>query len=346
MFFTILKFELRYRFKRPATYIYFAILFFMAFLFLTTDVVQIGGGNGNVFRNSPFTINQAVIILGIFSSMVCSALMGVPVFRDFDNKFHEIYFTTPIRKFDYLVGRFAGSFIITVFVFSGMLWGIFIGSIMPFQEPDQIAKFQLMSYLQPLLTISIPNIFFMGAIFFSIGSLTRNLFAIYVQGILFLILWVISQTITKNIDNQMLAALIDPMGAGASRDLTKFWTPAEKNTLIIPLSGALLYNRILWTSIGAIIFAIGYKLFSFSAQPISLFKRKKAVEETSVKTNKIIVPLFKPEFTFATAWAQLRSIARFESKLILRSAPFLVIMIFGVFNLIGNLLNQYELPGT
>ncbi|MBL0047632.1 MAG: ABC transporter permease [Bacteroidetes bacterium] len=346
MFFTILKFELRYRFKRPATYIYFAILFFMAFLFLTTDVVQIGGGNGNVFRNSPFTINQAVLILGVFSTMICSALMGVPVFRDFDNKFHEIYFTTPIKKSDYLFGRFVGSFIITVFVFSGMLWGIFIGSIMPFQEPDQIAKFQLMSYLQPLLTISIPNILFTGAIFFSIGSLTRNLFAIYVQGILFLILWVISQTFTKDIDNQMLAALIDPMGVGASRDLTKFWTPAEKNTLMVPLSGALFYNRILWSSIGAIIFAIGYKLFSFSAQPISFFKRKKANEETSLKTGKIVVPLIKPEFTFATAWAQLRSIARFESKLILKSAPFLVIMIFGVFNLIGNLLNQYELPGT
>ena len=318
----------------------------MAFLFLTTDIVQIGGGNGNVFRNSPFTINQAVCILGIFSAMICSALMGVPVFRDFDTKFHEIYFTTPIKKSDYLFGRFIGSFLITAFVFSGMLWGIFIGSIMPFQEPEQIAKFHLMSYAQPFFTILIPNILFMGAIFFSIGSLTRNLFAIYVQGILFLILWVIAQTLTRDIDNQMLAALIDPMGIGASRHLTKFWTPAEKNNLIVPFTGALLYNRILWSSLGVIVFAIGYRLFSFSAQPISLFKRKKNSEETEVKRGKISVPVFTPQFNFSTSLAQLKSITKFESKLILKSAPFIVILIFGVFNLIGNLLNQNELPGT
>jgi len=106
MLFNIIKFELSYRLKRPATFIYFGILFFMAFLFLTTDIIQIGGGTGNVFRNSPYTINLAVCFLGVFSTMICSALMGVPVFRDFDNKFHEIYFSTPVKKFDYLLGRF------------------------------------------------------------------------------------------------------------------------------------------------------------------------------------------------------------------------------------------------
>lgn len=346
MFFTILKFELKYRFKRPATYIYFAILFFMAFLFLTTDVVQIGGGNGNVFRNAPYTINQVVCILGIFSSMICSALMGVPVFRDFDNKFHEIYFTTPIKKFDYLVGRFAGSFIITIFVFSGMLWGIFVGAIMPFQDPEQIAPFRIMSYILPLLTISIPNVLFMGAIFFSIGALTRNLFAIYVQGILFLILWILSQSLTRDLDNQFFAAIIDPMGIGSFRYLTKFWTPAEKNSLLVPFEGALLYNRVLWTTIGMVVFAVGYKLFTFSAQPISFFKRKQTVQEVTLKTEKITLPVVIPQFNFSTSIAQFTAILKFESKLILKSIPFIVIMIFGVFNLIGNLLNTNELPGA
>ena len=346
MLLTILTFELRYRLKRPATYIYFAILFLMAFLFMTTDVIQIGGASGNVLRNSPFTINQAVCILGVFATMICSAIMGVPVFRDFDTKFHEIYFSSPISKFDYLLGRFLGSFIICVLVYSGILWGIYFGSIMPFQDQEKIAAFQLMSYIKPLITITIPNILFLGAIFFIVGSLTRNLFAIYVQGILFLILWIISQTITREIDNQLIAALIEPMGFGASRQVTKFWTPAEKNTLIVPLSGALLYNRILWSSIGTIIFLIGYRFFSFSAQPISLFKKKSVVEDTDKIKGKISLPLLKPVFNLSTSISQLFSIARFESRLILKSAPFLVIMIFGVFNLFGNLLNLNQLPGT
>ena len=49
----ILKFELRYRVRRPATYIYFGILFVMCFVAATTDVVSIGGGVGQVKENAP-----------------------------------------------------------------------------------------------------------------------------------------------------------------------------------------------------------------------------------------------------------------------------------------------------
>ena len=86
MLLKITLFELRYRLNRPATYIYFGILFLMSFLFVTTDVVQIGGSQGAVFRNSPFTINQTVLILNLFAAMICSAIMGVPVYRDFENR--------------------------------------------------------------------------------------------------------------------------------------------------------------------------------------------------------------------------------------------------------------------
>lgn len=44
MLIKVLLFELRYRLNRPATYIYFGLLFFIAFLFIATDVVSIGGG--------------------------------------------------------------------------------------------------------------------------------------------------------------------------------------------------------------------------------------------------------------------------------------------------------------
>jgi len=138
----------------------------------------------------------------------------------------------------------------------------------------------------------------MGAIFFSVGSLTRNLFSIYVQGILFLILWVIAQTLTKDLDNQNFAALIDPMGVDASLHIARFWTPAEKNSMVIPLTGALLYNRIIWTSLGILIFAIGYKFFTFSAQPISLFRKSTPAKPEVENFPKLKVPVFNPSFSF------------------------------------------------
>ena len=56
MWYQIFKFELQYRKARPATYIYFAILFLLSFLAISTDAVQIGGGAGLVKENAPVTI--------------------------------------------------------------------------------------------------------------------------------------------------------------------------------------------------------------------------------------------------------------------------------------------------
>ena len=124
----IILFEISYRLRRPATYAYFAILFLMCFLFATTDGIQIGGATGNVMKNAPYVVNQSVLILTIFSTMIISAVMGVPVYRDFEYNFHEIMFTTPVKKFQYLIGRFIGSYIICLFIVSGIVFGLFLGS--------------------------------------------------------------------------------------------------------------------------------------------------------------------------------------------------------------------------
>ena len=46
MFSEVLKFEVRYRLRRPATYAYFIILFLMMFLAIYSDNVNIGGASG------------------------------------------------------------------------------------------------------------------------------------------------------------------------------------------------------------------------------------------------------------------------------------------------------------
>lgn len=345
MLLKIIIFELRYRLNRPATYIYFVILFFLSFLFITTDVVQIGGSQGSVFRNSPFTINQTVLILNLFAAMICSAIMGVPVYRDFEHRFHEILFTSPITKFQYLLGRFLGSYIITVLVMSGVLFGIAIGSLMPYLDPEQIAPFDFTYYWQPFYSIILPNVLFMGAIFFTVGSLTRNIFAIYVQGILFLVLYLLSDTLVSDIDNKLIASILDPIGLSASSEITKFWTPAQRNELIVPLEGYFLFNRLFWVGIGILIFMIGYKLFSFSAQPISIGKKKLIEKKDDIILHRLQLPKTHPSFNFSSSINQFWSIVRFEAKLIFRSPMFIIIVLLGIFNVFTNITGDTSMYG-
>jgi hypothetical protein len=82
MFKEIFLFEIKYRFKRPATWAYFGILLLFG-LFLSI------GGNGpvseKVFVNSPVAIARIMSLVSIFGIMLSSAIMGVPVYRDIEH---------------------------------------------------------------------------------------------------------------------------------------------------------------------------------------------------------------------------------------------------------------------
>ncbi|MCK5169469.1 MAG: hypothetical protein KAQ75_06300, partial [Bacteroidales bacterium] len=67
MFFRILSFELKYKFRRPAVYIYWGILFALTFLIINAlsglidgVSVSIGGLGGKILTNSPFIIYTMV----------------------------------------------------------------------------------------------------------------------------------------------------------------------------------------------------------------------------------------------------------------------------------------------
>jgi len=87
MFSEIFLFELKYRMRRPATYIYFALLFAIGFLFM-----NIAGGAFNnvtasagskVFVNSPSALAGIIAGISYFGVLIISAIMGNAIYRDF-----------------------------------------------------------------------------------------------------------------------------------------------------------------------------------------------------------------------------------------------------------------------
>ena len=168
----------------------------------------------------------------------------------------------------------------------------------------------------------------------------------YVQGILFLVLYLLSDTLTGDIDNKLIASLIDPIGLSASGELTKFWTPAQRNELIIPLQGYLLYNRLLWMGFGIMVFIFGYKLFKFSAQPITLKKKKLSEGNNELIIHKLQLPKTQQWFNATTDLMQTWRIIIFETKHILRSPMFLIIVLLGFFTTVSNISGNTAMYGV
>jgi ABC-2 type transport system permease protein len=346
MFWKIFAFELKYRLKRPATYVYFFIFFFMTFMAVYSKYVGIGGEGGLVNKNSPYTINLVVMIMTIFGTMICSAIMGVPVFRDFEHNFHEIVFTTPVKKWEYLLGRFFGSYVIAIFVFSGLLFGNITGSVFPGVNPEHIGPFYPYAYIHSFLLYILPDLFIFGILFFAMGSYFRNQLAIYVQGVIIFALYLIIISNQRDIEHNRILSILDPFGFSATANLTRYWTVVEKNAQIIPFEGLLLYNRILWMIFSVIAGFIFYRKFKFSKSLPQLKAKKKLVESDLIQHSKTNIPVIHYSDSRKTRFRQWWFLVKFDFKGVIKAIPFLAITLCGIVMLIANASDIGSLYGT
>lgn len=339
-------FELKYRFKRPATYIYFGILFFMSFIALASDAVQIGGGQGQVYINAPIVVNNFIIILSIVGMAISSAVLSVPIYRDFEHKMFTFYYSLPISKGGYFWGRFLGSFVVLLFIFLGVYFGIILGSVMPWQEAEKVGPIHLMHYLQPYLIFAIPNLLFTGAIFFALVALTRNALAAYTGNVILLVGYLIGSTLASDLDNRELSALFDPFGIQAANYITQYWTIAERNTMAVPLESILLYNRLIWVSFSIVVLVLSFVRFKLGIPQKS--SKKQVTKETLADAPVISLKDLKPQqiFSNATLLKQMFSLASLEFRNIRRDVYFIAMAVAGIIFLFADGWFVDQLYGT
>ena len=105
MFFRILSFELKYKFSRPAVYIYWGILFAITFLLINAFSglidgvsVSLGGLGGKVLTNSPYIIYNMTSGFSFMAMILLPALIGSSVYRDYENNAHALLFSYPISR--------------------------------------------------------------------------------------------------------------------------------------------------------------------------------------------------------------------------------------------------------
>lgn len=341
MFKEIFLFELKLWFKKPSTYIFFAV--FLGLSMLIT--ASFGGLLGPTANDTNSIINSAKAIADILSSlstdivgsMILISIIAPAVYKDFQHNTHSLLFTKPITKAGYLFGRFTASFLVALFVISGSVFGHIITCFIPGMEQGLLGSFSLMNYLQPFVLFVVPNVLLLGAIFFSLVTFTRNMIAGYVGCVALIIIKSMATSMLSDMDNQSLAAIIEPFGEQALKKITKYWSPSEQNTLLIPLEKELLYNRLLWLGIAAGITLLTYFRFQFSQlnEPLTWFKRKNKKELVSVASAALqsladipkVAQLFTTRFSIYQTWY----LAKFEFVKIVKSIFFLIIVALSIF---------------
>ena len=346
MFKTFFLSELKYTLKQPMVYIFIFVLALLEFFATVSDNVQVGGAFGNIYRNSPYTITIHVTVFCIFSLIMAAAFFNNAALRDHNNEFNEILFTTPLSKPGYFFGRFFGALVISTLpllgVFIGVLLGTYLNSIFGWLDAERYGPFYLATFVNNYFLFILPNMFLAGAVIFAMANKWKSTVISFVGGLVIIVAYIVSLSLMSDVDNETIAGLSDIFGINTYSLETKYFTPAEKNTISPSFSGILLWNRLLWAGLGVVILLLSY--FSFSFKKKNKKVKKEKVSTTS-KDTVFTLPTLHPTYDAATNWIQFKSFFYTNFLSIVKSVTFKILFLFCIIILVTDLIQGFEYFG-
>lgn len=331
-------FEVKFHLRNPLFYILFLIYFLLTFFAVTTDGIRIGGAIGNVHRNSPFVIMQFLLIMSVFGTLTMTAFVANAIHRDFELSTDALFFSSTVKRWQYLGGRFLGSFAVGVLVYFGVITAIMLGSITPWVPKEELGPIILSHYFFSLVLLVIPNLFFIAALFFAVAGLTRSLMATYASVVLLFVLYGIAEVYLGKLESQTVAGLLDPFALNTFSLTTRYWTVFQKNTQVVQMSGVLLWNRLIWLAVSCGAMAVTFAFFTFTTGSRKTLKRKmqgEPAEEATVERGAPPLPRVDQDFSRGMSFRQFGAAVRMEASGTLKSIPFIVMLVFGIFNTWG-----------
>ncbi len=320
-------FELNYRLRRPATYIYIILMFLLPFLLAVFDKSVTAQ-----FTNSPNAIIGVLGGMSTLSLFFYAAVMGVPVFRDQEHGTAQTYFTYPVSEKSYILGRFWGSFsLVTIMNISAVLGAIIgyqLGGFLDRPDYGTYTDFNFWSYFLPFVYLLTFNGFFIGSLFFGLMTFFKRMPILYLGGIVMLLATIVSGQLVSKLDTEWLSIYVDPFGESAYGYLTKYSSISELNTTQLALTGKFLVNRLLWLGIGIAIFFL--TLFKFSYKGFLASKKKTATTEDDTVFAPSGITTIEQSFSKKAQRENLWSLSKIEFLSIVKESVFVVLIVIGI----------------
>ncbi|MEO6103453.1 MAG: ABC transporter permease subunit, partial [Pseudoxanthomonas sp.] len=355
MTFEFFRFELREQLRSPLLWLMAALFALLGFGAASSDAVQIGGGLGNVYRNAPTVIATFMAIFTLLGMLVITMFISSALLRDFEQGTADLFFASPIRKRDYLIGRLGAALTASFIVYLVIACGIFIAQFMPWIDAGRLGRVSLKPYFWAFAVFVIPNLLFTGALLALLAAVTRSILWVYIGVIAFFVLYFVSGTLLSDLDNLWVSTLLEPLGVRALSRTIRYWSSEERNIGLPAVAGYILANRALWTGVAALLFAATFALFKTERTGTAKGRWTRKAKAKAISTvahdsmrphTTANVPRTTPVFSARTYRLQFWKQLRFDTSGVLRSVPFLVMLAFGMANFIPTALFNESYYGT
>jgi ABC-2 type transport system permease protein len=344
MFGKIAGFEFRYQLRQPIFWIAVSIFALLAFGSAASSVIQIGSTD-NVHKNAPFVLIQSTFLFAYIYMFVVVAFVANVIVRDDDTGFGSIIRATPIRKFDYLYGRFAGALAAAALAFLAVPIGLWLGSVAPWVDRETLGPFAPLHYAYAYAIVALPVILFSAALFFTLTTITRSMMWAYVGLIALFVLRTVSGFALNRPDFIHLAALTDPFGGTSFFAAMRYWTASELNTQLPSIAGDILWQKVIWLGVAAAVLASSYWLFNLRAVAGGGRGRKARLEEPAPAEIRALAlgsgvrPVFDTRAILAQLWAR----TKLDALQVFGSPAYFVLLGLAALLSLGNLYFSTEI---
>jgi ABC-2 type transport system permease protein len=324
----VLRFELVHQARRVSTWVCFAVLFGFGFL-----ILRAGTPPGGAFLNAPSFVAFFTVLGGVIWLLLAASVAGEAAARDVETGMHPLTYSLPVRKADYLGGRFLAAFALNASMALAVQAGILLSLLLPGLGSELLGPFRPAGHLAAYGVLAVPTAFAATAIQFAVALRYGRATASYLASVLLLVASpLIATVVAELVQQRELARRIDLLGlVGFVREMNV--SAVERNTRLMALEWPTLANRLLWIGIGACVLAVAYRGFRFEHRVAGRgwFRaraRRGAQREGGGDPKRIAMPGVQPTFglrtsvrqTLALAWAFFRAIASSRTGLTLVGA--------------------------
>lgn len=340
-FFDILGFELRLHARSPLFW-GVALLFFLLHLLTITQTGINLGDNKQIDFNSAWLIFQTDLVLGAFGMLPAIIFVVTAITRDHERNTAELFFTTPVPKSAWILGRFSAGTLAAILVGFAGLAGSVTGTLMPWLDQSRIGPFTWQPFLVSFSTLVLPNLLVCSALFFTVAALTRSTALTFGAALGLLVLDVVVYGNAVRPLSQWLL-LADPFGLLPVEEANRYWTVSELNTNLP--TALLLPNRLFWLGLAALALLFTgwrYRMELSPASPSRKRLRGAAVNE-GPHTHAIVVA---PDFGFGATLRQLRSQLHMDMRAVLQSPLFWLVLLLGIAGISSEVSNVTSGVGT
>ncbi|SIP97653.1 ABC transporter permease/M1 family aminopeptidase [Solilutibacter tolerans] len=343
----IFRFELREQFRSPLFWIVAVLFPLLGFALMSLEAASLIGGMGNIHRNAPTAIVAAMTTLTLFGLLMVTMLVSAALLRDFDQNTAELYFSTPIKPRQYLAGRLGAVLAASFAIYVLLAFAMYVAQFMPWIDASQLGPKSLGPYMWSLAVMVLPNLLFTGMLLALLAVVTRSILWVYIGVLGFITLWAVSQGLLSNVDNVWLVSLMEPLGIRAFGRTIRYWSAAERNTLLPPLTGYLLGNRALWLGVSVLLAGAVFALFRTERTGSGRgWRKRKRAHVPMVALPAKPLPRVQPSFRPSTGLSQLWKQLRFDVSSVMKGIPLIVMLLFGLANFIGSSTNMQSMYGT